>query len=387
MSAGFGMPIVAQVHGACPFSCGDISGDTLIDDDDFARFADCVGQSPASSTDCACSDLDGSGAIDLRDFALLSLVFDRASDESPPICTGQVGSTANLTAYRPQHGAGYAPFVKTAVADADEDDSSLGPGIRINAPGDSDPAGEDDLIELTLTVSPAGAPLALRRDHSAIRIWTTRDKSPGTEIAFSGDKTAALPIAAMQTQITLWTEWADPSAGVATLMVEPVSTSVIKDSVTFHTFDHIVMALGGEDQVPVSPPDANLGTFVVAVDLYQAGFDVHMFDEDVVAADGIGQAYDETVTAIRDRGVSQAAIYGYSHGGGSTFDLADRLDVNRAAIGVFEIRFGFADHAHLCRTFRRETGLTPSQYRKLVRKYFTENRCSGDSCGGDRQEL
>jgi len=339
MSAGFGMSIVDQVHGACPFGCGDISGDASVGDDDFARFADCVGQLPASSADCACSDLDGSGSIDLRDFALLSLVYGQTSDESPPTCTGQVGSTADLSAYRPQHGAAYFPFTKSAVSDVDEDDPSLGPGIRINAPGDNDPAGEDDLIELILAVSPAGAQLALRRDHPALRVWTTRDKTSGTEIAFINDKTGALPIASMQTQITLWAEWAEATAGVGALFVEPLSTPVIKDAVTFHTFDHIVVALGGEGQVPVTPVDTNAGTFVVANDLYEAGFDVHMYDEDVVSADGSGAAYDETVTAIRDRGVSEVAVYGYSHGGGSTYDLADRLDVNRAAIGVFEIRY------------------------------------------------
>lgn len=335
------MGLASAVHagGPCPFGCGDISGDAIVGDDDFARFADCVGQPPASSADCACSDLDGSGSIDLHDFALLSLVYGQTSDETPPSCTGEVGSVANLTAYRPQHGAAYFPFVKTAVGDADEDDPSLGPGVRINAPGDSDPVGEDDLIEMTLTVSPAGAQLALRRDHAALRVWTTRNKSGGTELVFTNDKTAALPIAPMQSQITLWVEWADAAAGVGSLFVEPVDAPVVKDAVTFHTFGHIVIALGGEGQVPVLPVDSNSGTFVVATDLYNAGLDVHMYDEDVVAADGSGSAYNEAVTAVRDRGVSDVAIFGYSHGGGSTYDLADRLDVNRAAIGVFEIRY------------------------------------------------
>ena len=33
------------------------------------------------------------------------------------------------------------------------------------------------------------------------------------------------------------------------------------------------------------------------------------------------------------------AIFGYSHGGGSTYDLCNRLDANRAAIGTFSINF------------------------------------------------
>jgi hypothetical protein len=98
------------------------------------------------------------------------------------------------------------------------------------------------------------------------------------------------------------------------------------------------MALGGEDQVPSVPVDPNHGTFVVGIALYGRGYDVHMHDEDDVAADGSGAAFDEVVDAVSHRMVDQVAIFGYSHGGGSTYDLADRLDNDRPGIGVFEIR-------------------------------------------------
>jgi hypothetical protein len=323
----------------CPFYCGDVNGDDAIDLVDFGEFAGCMGQSPGSSQECFCSDMDGNNAVDLRDFGLFARLFGQVSDEVPPECSGAVGSTAHMTAYRPQHGSGYAPFARTAVADVDEESATLGPGIRINAPGDTDPDGEDDLVEVELIINPPGAQLALQRSSEALHVWLTSDTTPGTEIAFTDDKTDALPFGPGDTQLTVWVEWASPTHGTADLYVEPLSVTVPKDTLVFHTFHSIVAALGGEDQVPSDPADPNHGTFVVATSLYAKGYDVHMFDEDHVAADGSGSVYNEAVNAVQNRNVQEIAIFGYSHGGGSTYDLADLLDVNRPSIGVFDIVF------------------------------------------------
>jgi hypothetical protein len=327
----------ARAGGGCPFQCADVDGDGLIDDGDYVLFASCLGQDPQSASACTCSDMDGNGAIDLRDFALFMLLFQDVSDEVPPGCSGAIGSTTNLTAYRPQHGNGYAPFPRTPVPENLEFDALLGPGIRVNQPGDDDPQGEDDLIELTVDVDPPGAALALRRSQGALRVWTSRIKSPGTEIVFTNDKTAALPIGPADSSLTLWVEWAAAGFGSAALTVEPPTTSVVKDEIVFHAFESIVVALGGENQPTSVPVDPNHGTFVVGIAMYEAGFDVHMFDEDVVSSDGSGMAYDAVADAIVNRLVEVVAIFGYSHGGGSTYDLADRLDVHRAGLGLFSI--------------------------------------------------
>lgn len=323
----------------CPFTCGDLNGDGIVDWADFEDFASCMGQSPGSSQECSCSDLDGSGSVDLHDFALFSVLFGEASDEVPPSCTGALGATADMTAFRPQNGAGYAPFVRTAVSEDDEESAVVGPGIRINEPGDTDPVGEDDLIEIQLSVDPPGAQLALRRSDAVLEVWTTRDKQPGTEIVFVDDKSDALPLGPSQDQLIVWIEWASATPGVAELHVEPLMTGVPKDTLVLHTFHTIVAALGGENQVPSDPPDPESGTFVVAQGLYQQGYDVHMFDEDNVGADGSGIVFDEIANAIQNRGVDEVAIFGYSHGGGSTYDLADLLDISRPVLGVFEIQF------------------------------------------------
>ena len=323
----------------CPFTCGDLDGDGEVNLTDFVAFTDCMGQSPGSSPECLCADMDGSGAIDLRDFALFAVLFGHVSDETPPDCTGAIGSTANLTAYRPQHGADYAPFAWAVVADADEESTTLGPGIRINAPGDVDPAGEDDLIEVELGVDPPGAQLALRRSTAALAVWTTRDKQPGTEIAFVDDRSDALPLGPAQTELIVWVEWVSSEHGTAELDVEPLAATLPKDTLVFHTFQSIVVALGGEDQVPSDPAAPTAGTFAVAIDLYRAGYDVHMFDEDDVAADGTGAVFDEVANAVQNRGVDEIAVFGYSHGGGSTYSLVDLLDISRPGLGVFEIQF------------------------------------------------
>lgn len=283
-------------------------------------------------------DVDGNGTVDVSDLGLVLAVFGQTCGEVVDPNEPD-DATANLTAYRPQHGAGYEPFARTAVAEADEQDAELGPGIRVHGGGEADPVGEDDLIEVRVAIDPADVPFALRRGAAALRVWTTRDRQAGSEIAFVGDLTGALPFAAGQTELTLWVEWADPEHGVGDLQIERLDNGAVKDALTFHTFRSVVIALGGEGQPPGKPVDANMGTFVVAVALYAQGYDVHMYDEDVVAANGLGAAYDEVVNAIQNRAVSDVAIFGYSHGGGSTYHLSERLDLDRAGIGLFAIPF------------------------------------------------
>ena len=233
-----------------------------------------------------------------------------------------------LTVYRPRHGAGYAPFARTAVPEELEANPRLGPGIRVNGTGELDPFGEDDLLELVVGHAPRGAALVLERDDPGLHLWTTPDRQLGTELSFAGAR-----------RLTLWVEWtgvagAHPELG---LLVPEIDLEL--DRLRFHAFTGAVAALGGEGQVPSLPVDPNHGTFLVATELHELGWDVWMHDEDDVTANGSGRVYDELVNAIRHRGVSELAIFGYSHGGGSTYDLCERLDTFRAGIGTFSIPF------------------------------------------------
>ncbi|NOT31978.1 MAG: hypothetical protein HOP15_16145, partial [Planctomycetes bacterium] len=132
-----------------------------------------------------------------------------------------------------------------------------------------------------------------------------------------------------------------PSAapGLAALELRALAPDARFGRLVFHAFQGLVVALGGEGQTPSVPLDPNHGTFVVARELYERGWDVLMRDEDTVTADGSGPVYTEVVNAIQHRAVSELAVFGYSHGGGSTHDLCERLEAFRATIGTFAIDF------------------------------------------------
>ena len=243
-----------------------------------------------------------------------------------------------LTAYRPQNGTGYLPFARTAVPEELENDPALGPGIRINGVGETDPAGEDDLIEIEVGRVLANASFVLARSGPELRVWSTRTKVAGTELAFTGNVTAPLAFGG-EPERTLWVEWGSATGGLAGLDLRTLEFDGVFDRLVFHAFEGLVVALGGEGQTPGLPLDPNHGTFVVGTELYELGWDVLMRDEDTVGADGSGSVYTEVVNAIQHRGVGELAIFGYSHGGGSTHDLAERLDLFRASIGTFSIEF------------------------------------------------
>lgn len=248
-----------------------------------------------------------------------------------------------LTVYRPQHGAGYAPFARTAVPDALEMSVDFGPGIRINGAGEVDPAGEDDLIEMTVDRAFTGGTFVLYRSAPVLSVWTTRDKAAGTELPFTADYSAPIQFGAAQV-VTLWVEWSGALGGDATLALQAAVARRPYDRVRFHAFQGLVVALGGEDQVPQLPVDPNHGTYIVATELYELGWDVLMSDEDFVSSTGAGVVYDEVANAIQNRGVSELAIFGYSHGGGSTYHLCDRLALLGGGLGSFTIPFtSYAD--------------------------------------------
>lgn len=247
----------------------------------------------------------------------------------------------DLTACRPQHGNRYSPFARTVVPEAFEEDNDRGPGIRINSADERDTvAGEDDLIEVVVTRPSANAPVVLERSDTNLSVWTTRAKRARTEIVFTSARSTRLDLAFGQaTAITLWVEWTGTAPAFPALSLRARESDVVVDRIVFHAFTGLVVALGGEDQVPGPDVDPNHGTYRVATALYEMGWDVFMRDEDEVASDGSGPIYEEVANAIRNRSVRELAIFGYSRGGGSTYDLCNRLYVNRDNVGDFSINF------------------------------------------------
>jgi subtilisin-like proprotein convertase family protein len=117
-------------------------------------------------------------------------------------------------------------------------------------------------------------------------------------------------------------------------------TILASDQVHFYSFSSVVVGLHGEFQFPTDPVfGPNEGISELAVALHKEGYDSHMYVENNVASDGSGAVYDEIVNAVQNRGVTSVALYGFSHGGGSLYDLTERLQANQASIGDFEIVF------------------------------------------------
>ncbi|MHB1156733.1 MAG: hypothetical protein ACYC26_07825 [Phycisphaerales bacterium] len=248
-------------------------------------------------------------------------------------------AVAGMTAYRPRHGAGYAPFTRTAVPEEQEEDAAKGPGIRINN-NDTDPDGEDDLIEVEIKRSSSNVELALHRGSGVIKVFRSADKQ--NEISFTSDKTAALSFDGGNT-LTVFVEWADANHGTVDLHLEPPGNNNVMDTVRFHTFHSVVVVLGGWGQTPKDPTIANEQTWQIAIDLYREGYDAWMWDESAVANTfypGSGVPYDEVVTAINRRQVADVAVYGYSRGGNATWYLVNRLNTENGTAVAFS---GYCD--------------------------------------------
>lgn len=251
-----------------------------------------------------------------------------------------------LTAYRPQSEGYGAPFARRAVPDADE--ATLGAGIRLDTDDDDGNgladatqlgvSGENDLVELAVQLSPASAPpgweYAVVRSGAQLRVWFDAEKA--FPLLQTNDD------AVLTTGSTsLWVESVAAASGTIQVVARPAGggPALAADGVLFFPFTSVVIALGGENQSPSDPPDSNHGVFNVARDLYAMGYDVHMYDEDDVGSSGAGPAYDEVVRAVAQRGIGIVSIFGYSHGGGSTYDLAERLAINAGSIGSYTLPY------------------------------------------------
>ena len=256
--------------------------------------------------------------------------------------------TLGITAFRPQTESYGAPFQRRAVPAGE----NLTPGVGVRINGDDDNnngiadlldgavSSENDLVELTLQVSPFPAPVGyeyvVQRSNAGIKLWPDAGKA-GPPLLGANDE---IDLAFSGATRTVWVERLSAGDTVLQLVARPFGGgTVASTSVRLFAFTSVVIALGGENQVPTDPPNSNDGMFNIASTLYGLGYDVHMYDEDHVDSSGAGTVYDEVVSAVSRRGIGIVSVFGYSHGGGSTHDLANRLDANRASIGTFTMPY------------------------------------------------
>jgi hypothetical protein len=211
---------------------------------------------------------------------------------------------ADLTAYRPMHTTGgYGLFEKTAVPEEDEQSATRGPGIRIN--NDDDNGNEladrgesnqvffeNDLIEVQIELPEGQSGLVLETPNvNDLLLWTTADK--GESIPFPGGGLQTGELQSATGSLTIFVEWINSNHGSSDLRLVHQNTGTVIDTLTFHSFKTIVVALGGENQSPKLPRNNGMndqGIFVMADPwYYEEGYDVFYWNEDKVNSSGIKQ--------------------------------------------------------------------------------------------------
>ena len=197
-----------------------------------------------------------------------------------------------MSAYRPTtEGPAYGnPFAKHEVPDDLEE--SPGAGIRVNKDDDNNNSTAD-------------------RDDT-----TVNNENDLIEVVLN-----AVPPA--------------PSSGFKYILKRSAGNiDVCSDKVHFYPFSSVVVLFEGEFGVPSDPPGGGISTLALAA--YTNGYDVHVYDEpDLFETPNTEDAaFAEIDSAVENRGVTAVAIIGYSHGGGSTYNVSVRLDADATAFNL-----------------------------------------------------
>lgn len=252
-----------------------------------------------------------------------------------------------MTAYRAQYANAPAfPLADDAeeIPEADEEDPGV--GIRIN--GDDDDTdgtpdrddnqvgNENDLIQLDVEIQPATAPQGItylvRTEDGDLAVWEERTK--GNAI-LDGVNEQEIDGGAR----TVWAEWSGANAGAGELefcvRVEASGQVRCPERVAFRTYTSLVIALSGELILDGNQDPSTNGIFPMAQALHEEDYDIQYYNEDEVGDNGAGVVLREVRQAIQGRGVAQIAIFGHSHGGGSTFELAEGMQILQGVQIVF----------------------------------------------------
>jgi hypothetical protein len=251
-----------------------------------------------------------------------------------------MAAAADLIAYRPANT--YINYALHPVAATLEDSPTSGPGIRVNGDDDNKnlvpdyldkkaALGDNDLVRVD--VAGSGTSFTLSWNTQApLAVWTTATKSAPLSNP-----------ALVRAGQSVWVEYigqtdASPRTASLTLTVSDLLSSAT-DSVLFHRFQSVVIAIGGFTHDPRYFGDPSLGTFTMAGKLYDTGYDVHLFAQDQVQSTGKGAAYNEVKSAVLTRNVDYVAIFGFSWGGGATYELAAGLRNTPALAGKYQLKF------------------------------------------------
>ncbi|WP_145026191.1 hypothetical protein [Caulifigura coniformis] len=236
-----------------------------------------------------------------------------------------MSATANLQAYRP-----VTQFIDSSaypISEADESSATLGAGIRVN--GDDDNGnGRADYLDLL----PSAA-----ADNDLVRVDVIGE---GTTFVVSWTGSLAVWTSPLKDAAiinggsvgngqSLWVEYVSQAhtVGASTQLQLEVSdgASVATDTVVFHSFQSVVLAIAGNTQEPSRFGDPTLGVYTIAGELYRQGYDVQLYAHHEVLKTGKGKVYDDVVSGVLSRNVNSVAIIGYSWGAGAAYNLSNAL--------------------------------------------------------------
>jgi hypothetical protein len=191
---------------------------------------------------------------------------------------------------------------------------------------------ENDLIPLTIDITPLpGIEYRLKSTSSTpvVRLWES-DLKGGYPLATYTDMGVLI-----SNDITVYAEYISEGSAHETFILSAIATATgqehFSEEIVFRPFDSVTCAFVGEFEQagdPVQSPGVNDWVITQLLN----GYDVHVWDDghDWWQSDdcdewGNGPALDEIANAINNQGVTQVALLGYSHGGGTVYNLSKRL--------------------------------------------------------------
>jgi hypothetical protein len=196
-------------------------------------------------------------------------------------------------------------------------------------------AAENDLIRLDIAIAATSGieyRLKTSANSPAVRLWNSPLKG-GYPLAVYTNNGALIT-----DNSTVYAEYiGDNNSNTAvTFELEAIHTAtgtkLFSHPITFRPFNSITVVFSGEGENPSNP---NIGVNMWTTRQLLDGYDVHIWRDghdwwywDEADEWGRGPAYDAIVNAVNNHGQTKIALVGYSHGGGTVYNVAWRIANN-----------------------------------------------------------
>ncbi len=244
-----------------------------------------------------------------------------------------------INAYRPQmvpSSVDLTPTDPTKLIIPQSEIQSSGVHIRVNVDNDVDANGNfTNLVKVTFS-SPAIA--AMSNVHVAVQsggsnLWVYSDAQASSSIAIGGSQ-GNLTLDA-NGNATIWVEARAQGGNDLTFLLTSGTTTIgTLGKLHFVNYDSFVEAFSGETfgTPGAASSGSNQGVFNVAQNLYLEGYNVAYYDVHTISSSTSQPAFGEISDQISSGFVTSVGIFGYSHGGGETYNTCNLLAGTTATI-------------------------------------------------------